>query len=86
MASTTAWQALTGRRFLLTSWPWRALAYLAGGAVAGPVALLLLLPLFVVAAAGSVVLVGLPLLAALGLSGVPLAAFERWRLRLVDRR
>ncbi|MEV5569861.1 sensor domain-containing protein [Spirillospora sp. NPDC052269] len=86
MVSTTAWQALLTRRFLLTGWPWRAMAYLAGGAVGGCASLLVLLPVFVLGAVGSVVLVGIPVLVALGLCGVPLAAFERWRLGLVDRR
>ncbi|MCP2341759.1 sensor histidine kinase [Actinomadura rupiterrae] len=86
MASTTAWRALTSRRFLLTARPWRALAYLAGGAVTGLLALLVLLPLFVVGTVGSVVLVGIPVLVTLGLCGIPLAVFERRRLALVDGR
>ncbi|MFC5184195.1 sensor histidine kinase [Actinomadura harenae] len=86
MASTTAWQALTSRRFLLTGWPWRAIGYLAGGAAAGCASLLVLLPVFLLGTVGSVVLVGIPVLVALGLCGVPLGVFERWRLRMVDRR
>ncbi|MFC4907253.1 sensor histidine kinase [Actinomadura gamaensis] len=86
MASATAWRALTGRRLLLTGVPWRSAAYLAGGAALGFAALLVLLPLFVLGTVGSVVVVGIPVLVALGLCGVPLAALERRRLRLVDPR
>ncbi|WP_406861131.1 sensor domain-containing protein [Streptomyces sp. HUAS MG47] len=55
--------------FPRTAWPWRAVAYLGSGVVAGGVALaglLLAAPLFVVGA-------------------LALGRFERWRLRAVDR-
>lgn len=42
VAQTTAWQALADRRFLRTSWPWRAAAYLLTGALTGAVTLVLL--------------------------------------------
>jgi signal transduction histidine kinase len=32
----------------------------------------------------STVVVGIPILAALGLAGIPMATFERWRLKLID--
>ncbi|MET9951422.1 sensor domain-containing protein [Streptomyces sp. NPDC006339] len=76
----TAWQALAARpgRFARTVWPWRAVGYLASGAVTGAVTLLVLLVL----AGFSLLLVGLPLLL---LTGVALGGLERRRLRLVDR-
>ncbi|MEU5215801.1 sensor domain-containing protein [Streptomyces sp. NPDC020807] len=77
MEPRTAWQALARRRFPLGSWPWRAGAYLATGALVGGIAALGL----IVLGAFSLFLVGLPLLL---LSGPVLAALERRRLRLVD--
>ncbi|WP_405641432.1 sensor histidine kinase [Streptomyces uncialis] len=69
-----------------TPWrrPWRPVGYLLTGALIGPA---VLVALTVTAAAGlalAPLLVGLPLLAALALGGLPFARFERWRLRLVD--
>lgn len=78
------WQAMSRPGFLLSPWPWRSVAYLASGAVTGAAALLLIV---IAAAAGGIlalVLVGLPLLAATALSGIPLAWAERRRLRLID--
>ncbi|MEV5969773.1 sensor domain-containing protein [Streptomyces sp. NPDC051921] len=74
----TAWQALARPGgFLRTSWPWRAVAYLASGVVSGAVVLAVLLVL----AGFSVLLVGLPLLLS---AGVALGGSERRRLRLVE--
>ncbi|WP_314252675.1 sensor histidine kinase [Streptomyces kutzneri] len=81
----TPWQALARGRYLRSAWPWRAAGYLAGSALTGIPVLLVLVLLTGVGAALSFVLVGLPLLALLGLVGVPAAAVERRRLRLVDR-
>ncbi len=78
MEPRTPWQALARPRFLLGPWPWRAVAYLATGALAGAAVGLALLVLGVF----SLVLVGLPPLL---LSGPVLGALERFRLRLVDR-
>ena len=71
-----AWQALTGGplRFLGSSWPWRSAAYLLTGWLVACLWLVAVLALLVVPAAGPLVL----------LTGIPLAAVERWRLRLVD--
>ncbi|MBO2451831.1 sensor domain-containing protein [Actinomadura barringtoniae] len=85
MRSRTAWQALTTRRLLVSSWPWRSVLYLAGGVASGAVELLLLVVTLTVGIASSVLLVGIPLLIGLGLSGLPIAALERRRLRIVDR-
>ncbi|MEU0085306.1 helix-turn-helix transcriptional regulator [Streptomyces sp. NPDC006274] len=79
-------QALSRPGFLLSAWPWRAAGYLLSSAPVGILVLVLLLTGMVVGGALSVFLVGLPLLALLVLSGLPVAALERRRLRLVDRR
>ncbi|GGR97521.1 histidine kinase [Streptomyces nojiriensis] len=81
----TPWHALAHRRYLRSAWPWRAAGYLAGSALTGIPVLLVLVLLAAAGATLSLVLVGLPLLALLGLAGVPVAAVERRRLRLVDR-
>ncbi|MFG2233193.1 sensor domain-containing protein [Streptomyces sp. NPDC048723] len=80
----TPWHALARGRYLRSAWPWRAAGYLAGSALTGIPVLLVLVLLAGVGATLSLVLVGLPLLALLGLVGVPAAAVERRRLRLVD--
>ncbi|MGW8063603.1 sensor domain-containing protein [Streptomyces ziwulingensis] len=85
MHPRTVWQAMSGRGFLLSAWPWRAVAYLVTGAVAGAVTLVGVVA--AVAAGGllAVVVVGLPLLVLTALAGLPVAQLERFRLRLVDR-
>ncbi|WDZ85207.1 sensor histidine kinase [Micromonospora cathayae] len=94
--------ALRRPRYLISWWPWRALAY-AGTTV--PVAAVLTSGLLVVVAPAVAVvnaarqgrpvelpvvvfltLAGLALLAAAPLVSAPVAAFERWRLGLVDAR
>ncbi|MFI8502532.1 sensor histidine kinase [Streptomyces sp. NPDC085524] len=81
----STWQALShGRRYLRSAWPWRSAGYLAASALTGIPLLLALVLLAGAGAALGVVLVGLPLLALLGLAGIPAAAVERRRLRLVD--
>ncbi|MFF3504211.1 sensor histidine kinase [Streptomyces sp. NPDC003247] len=77
-------QALVHPRYLLSPWPWRAAAYLLTGAVAGAVVLVGLVIWVAVGGVLAFALVGLPLLAALALAGLPVAALERRRLRLVD--
>ena len=71
--ATSVWRAMEGNpvRFLLSWWPWRSLAYVAGTVVVAPVAwcavaLLLLFP---------------PLLP---LAGIPIGALERRRLRVLE--
>lgn len=79
------WAALRSSpwRLLASSWPWRALAYLASGALVGLVVAVLLFVLVgvglltLVIVVGVLVLAGIPLLAAL------VADVERVRLRLV---
>ncbi|WP_217243298.1 sensor histidine kinase [Streptomyces sp. AC555_RSS877] len=82
----TLWQALGGRGYLATAWPWRALAYLGSGALLGPVVLVVILGGAVVGSALTVVLLGLPLLVLTALAGAPVATVERWRLRMVGVR
>ncbi|MFC6021282.1 sensor histidine kinase [Plantactinospora solaniradicis] len=72
----TAAQALTGRpvRFSASAWPWRATGYLLSGWIPALLWVTGVLVLLVVPAVGLLVL----------LAGIPLAAVERWRVRLVD--
>ncbi|GII53291.1 histidine kinase [Planotetraspora thailandica] len=84
MRPQNAWQAVWRRDLPATSLPWRALAYLVTGALVGVVALVLLLAWLVTGALLTLVLVGIPLLAALALAGIPMGALERRRLRIID--
>jgi signal transduction histidine kinase len=72
----TGWQALAGHplRFLASAWPWRSIAYLLTGWITAT--------LWLVGAMASLVVPVLGL--AVLLTGIPLAAAERWRLRLID--
>ncbi|MEV2213822.1 sensor domain-containing protein [Streptomyces sp. NPDC050997] len=83
----SVWQALSaapgGRGYLRSAWPWRAVAYLGSGALLGVVVLVVILGGLVVGGALAVVLFGLPLLVLTALAGIPVAALERLRLRLV---
>ncbi|MFE1069691.1 sensor domain-containing protein [Streptomyces sp. NPDC058783] len=81
----TVWQALPARGYLLSPWPWRALAYLATGAVAGAATLVGIVAAVATGGVLAVVLVGLPLLVLTALVGIPVARLERHRLRLIDR-
>ncbi|PWI08963.1 sensor histidine kinase [Streptomyces sp. NWU339] len=71
--------------FLLSAWPWRSVAYLLTGAVAGAAVLVAIVTVAAVCGALALVLVGLPLLVVVALSGIPVAWVERRRLRLIDR-
>jgi signal transduction histidine kinase len=84
VATRTVWQGLTRPGFVLSSWPWWALAYLVTGVPVGAVALVVLVVLLISGTALAIVLVGLPLLALFGLAGLPVAALERRRLLLID--
>lgn len=70
--------------FLLSAWPWRAAAYLLTGAVTGFATLVVLVTLAAVCGVLVLVVVGLPLLVVVALSGIPVAWVERRRLRLID--
>ncbi|WP_405144862.1 sensor domain-containing protein [Sphaerisporangium sp. NBC_01403] len=84
MRPRQAWRALTRRDLLLSSWPWRAMLYLISGVCVGAVVLVLFLAFLLTGAVMTLVLVGIPIVLAMGLGGVPVAALERARLRLVD--
>ena len=86
MPVRNALDALTMRptRFLRSAWPWRSLAYLAGGALLGGATMLALAALLAAGLLLAVVLIGLAGLVALALSGVAVGRLERWRMRLVD--
>ncbi|MFJ9245549.1 sensor histidine kinase [Streptomyces sp. NPDC101776] len=71
--------------FLLSAWPWRSAAYLLTGAVTGVAALVGIVTVTAVCGALALVLVGLPLLVLVALSGIPMARVERYRVRLIDR-
>lgn len=79
-------QALLRRRYVLSRWPWHAALYLLTSVPLGIATLATLLLLAVVGSTLSVVLIGIPLLLTLVLAGIPLAALERRRLRLLDPR
>lgn len=70
-------------RFLASSLPWRCWAYAATGAVIGAFLLPAVLLLCTLGVALSLVGVGLVLLGALAVSGIPVGALERHRLRLL---
>ncbi|WP_123527723.1 sensor histidine kinase [Streptomyces sp. 840.1] len=79
-------QALRQRGYVLGAWPWRAALYLLTSVPLGIATLTVLVLLTVAGGALSVVLIGIPLLLTLVLAGIPLAALERRRLRLLDPR
>jgi hypothetical protein len=95
----TAMEAVTWRRLLVSSWPWRSAGYLLTTLpVALPAFAGLAIPWLVLVArltAGgyqvgmivALILLGVALIAALGpLIAMPLAGLERRRLRMVDTR
>jgi signal transduction histidine kinase len=86
MPVRNALDALTMRptRFLRSSWPWRSVAYLAGGALLGITTMLVLAGLLTAGVLLTVVLVGVAGFLATALSGVAVGRLERWRMRLVD--
>lgn len=79
-------RALRQRRYVRTAWPWRATLYLLTSVPLGFATLIALLLLAVAGSALTVLLIGIPLLLTLVLAGIPLAALERRRLRLLDPR
>ncbi len=85
MHPRNVWQAMSRPGFLLSPWPWRSVAYLLTGVLAGLAALVSLVTLVAVGGVLAIVLVGLPLLAVTALAGLPVATVERRRLRLIDR-
>ncbi|WP_255311152.1 sensor histidine kinase [Streptomyces viridosporus] len=85
MQPRTPWQAMARPGYLLSSWPWRSAGYLLTGVVTGAAVLVGLVVSVAAGGALALVVVGLPLLGAAALAGIPVARLERLRLRLVDR-
>ncbi|MGW5736076.1 MULTISPECIES: sensor histidine kinase [Streptomyces] len=84
MASESVWVGLRQPAYLRSSAPWRGVGYLLGGVALGLGVLVGGVVALVLVAALALVLVGLPLVPLLGFTGIPVAALERRRLRLVD--
>jgi signal transduction histidine kinase len=77
--------AAMGRRpFLVSAWPWRAWAYLATASLPGALGLSVLAADLAVGSGLAKALIGIPILAALALAGIPMGRVERWRLGLID--
>jgi signal transduction histidine kinase len=72
------------RPFLLSAWPWRAWAYLVTASVPGALGLAVLAADLAVGGGLAKALIGLPILAAAPLAGIPMGRVERWRLGLID--
>jgi signal transduction histidine kinase len=83
----TAWDAirLPPLKFLTSSWPWRAFTYLVTSSIFGLALLLMLMVMVGVGVLASITIIGAALLVAIPLVAMPVAAFERFRLGLVDR-
>ena len=86
MGEQTVWQALVRPGYLVSGWPLRSVAYLGVTALTGLLALVVAVLLLVAGGLLAVVLVGVPLLVAFALLGLPVAALERQSLPLVDDR
>ncbi|MEU6326321.1 sensor domain-containing protein [Streptomyces sp. NPDC047049] len=86
MSSSPTWRALarSPANFLTSATPWRALGYLASSALVGLASLVVLGGVLLCGLLLSVLGVGLVLLAGSVLLGIPLAALERRRLRLLE--
>lgn len=84
MQPWNVWQAMARPGYLMSAWPWRSAAYLLTGVVTGVVVLVGIVASAAVGGVFALVLVGLPLLLCTVLAGIPVAAVERHRLRLID--
>jgi signal transduction histidine kinase len=78
--------AMGRRPFLVSAWPWRAWTYLATASLPGALGLSVLAADLAVGGGLAKALIGLPILGALALAGIPMGRLERWRLRLIDPR
>jgi signal transduction histidine kinase len=76
--------AMGRRPFLVSAWPWRAWTYLATASVPGALGLSVLAADLAVGGGLAKALIGIPILGALVLAGIPMGRVERWRLRLID--
>ncbi|MFK8849851.1 sensor domain-containing protein [Streptomyces sp. Ac-502] len=86
MSSSPIWRAVTRNpvSFLTSAAPWRALGYLATSGLLGLLSLIVLGGVVVCGLLLSVAGIGLVILAGSVLLGIPLAALERRRLRLLE--
>ncbi|MEV0527973.1 sensor domain-containing protein [Streptomyces sp. NPDC050439] len=84
MTGESVWAGMRGRAYLRSSAPWRGVAYLLGGVLLGVLVLLGGVLGLTLGLALALVLVGIPLLPLLAFAGIPIAALERRRARLVD--
>src|ERR1700722_20421727 len=78
--------AMGRRPFLVSAWPWRAWTYLATASLPGALGLSVLAADLAVGGGLAKALIGIPILAALALAGIPMGRVERWRLGLIDAR
>jgi signal transduction histidine kinase len=87
MTARNALEALTMRptRFLISSWPWRSLAYLTGGALIGFATIFVVLALVGAGSVLSLIVIGLAFYLAALLCGVAVGRLERQRMRLIDQ-
>ena len=76
--------AMGRRPFLVSAWPWRAWTYLATASLPGALGLSVLAADLAVGGGLAKALIGIPIVAALALAGIPMGRVERWRLRLID--
>jgi signal transduction histidine kinase len=79
----TAWAALTSRRYLVSSWPWRSYAYLISSVPAGALTIAVLIGAAAISAVLSPILIGVLLLTGFPLLGVLIGVMERFRARLM---
>jgi len=76
--------AMARSRFLFSALPWRSWAYLLTSIIPGALGLAAALTVLFVGGALTKVLIGIPIMAAFVLAGIPMARLERWRLQLID--
>ncbi|MEU8387324.1 sensor domain-containing protein [Micromonospora sp. NPDC048842] len=86
MSAQNVWQALARPAFLLSGWPLRSIGYLIANALTGLLTLVVAVLLLSAGGLLAVVVVGIPLLGAIALLGLPVAVVERWSLRMIDAR
>jgi signal transduction histidine kinase len=79
----TATAALTSRRYLVSSWPWRSYAYLLSSVPVGALTIVVLIGAAAVSALLSPILIGVLLLTAFPLLGTLVGIVERFRARLM---
>ncbi|RAO50899.1 sensor histidine kinase [Micromonospora saelicesensis] len=86
MIAQNVWQALGRPGFLCSGWLLRSVGYLTVSGLTGLLTLVVALLLLSVGGLLAVVVVGIPLLGAIALLGLPVAGIERWSLRMIDAR